>query len=205
MTDSLLDKPIVLILNRLWIPIAWKTPKEAIKSLCCENGQDACNFVLDVITEPETGTIVDAVRYTWDEWIELPVEPRHLPILTKSRPVRCPTVVISGAYEENPVKAVSFSSEAIRRRDGDTCQVSGKKLKPGEGNLGHIKARAKGGKKTFDNIVWMDRALNSLQGTRTPEEMGWTLAKKPAAPKAVPASFKITDPKLPEHKPLVIQ
>lgn len=202
--DDILNKPIVLVLNRYWQAVAWKTPIEAIKTLCTQTGQEAENFVLDVITDPQTGKILDTIRYTWDEWIELPVESRHLPILTKRRPVRCPTVVVASNFSSGLSRAIGFSAKAIRERDGNTCQVSGRKLKPGEGNLGHIKAKAKGGKKTFDNIVYMDKTLNLLQGTRTPEEMGWTLLKTPKAPKPIPATFLIREPKLPEHKELVI-
>jgi len=186
-----LNEEVTLVLNSLWQPIGWTTPKKAIVSLCSESGQMPPGYVLDVSPD-------GIQRYTWDEWVMLPLEDRHLPLLANRRPIRCPTVVLTPNYHQMPVKGQGFSSKAIRKRDKDTCQVSGRKLGPGEGNLGHLKARAKGGKKTFDNIVWMDKQLNLIQGTRTIEEMGWTLLKPAEPPKATPACVGI-EPKLPEH------
>lgn len=203
MQESVLNKEITLILNSVWQPVGWKTPAQAITSLCSEVGQSAPGFIIDVITDKD-GLVESAERYTFEEWMELPVEPRHLAILTKRGPIRCPTVVVMATYDQMPVKAKGFSSRAIRERDRDTCQVSGRRLRPGEGNLGHIKAKAKGGKKTFDNIVWMDKALNLLQGTKTVEEMGWSLLRKPTQPKPRPACFDVNEAKVPEHRPFVI-
>jgi 5-methylcytosine-specific restriction endonuclease McrA len=81
--------------------------------------------------------------------------------------------------------------------------VSGRKLAKGEGNAGHIVARAKGGKRTWENLVYMDSRLNTLQGTKLPEEMGWNLLTTPRAPKPIPASFHITEPKSPDQQPFV--
>lgn len=195
--SSVLEKEIVLVLNCYWQAVGWKTPAAAITSLCPEPGQESPGYVIDVVTDGD-GKVQDAIRYTLAEWMELPVEPRHLTILTKSRAIRCPTVVVMANFDQMPVKAKTFSSRAIRERDKETCQVSGRKLAPGEGNLGHLIARAKGGKKSFDNIVWMDKTLNLLQGTRTVEEMGWNLLRKPDAPRPLPACFGI-EPKRPEH------
>jgi hypothetical protein len=199
---SYLNAEIVLVLNNAWQAIGWKTPAQAIVSLCPEQGQEPPGYVIDVITDGE-GAIQSAERYSWDDWCKLPVEPRHLPILTKRGAIRCPTVVVMASFGQMPVKAKGFSAKAIRERDKDTCQVSGRKLKPGEGNLGHDKARSKGGSKTFDNIVWMDKTLNLLQGTRTFAEMGWNLISKPQPPKPLPACVGI-EPRQPEHRPFTL-
>lgn len=203
--ESLLHKQVVLELNAFWMPLSWKTPAQAITSLCTESGEKPHGFVIDPIVDEETGKMVDYQRYSWDEWMTLPVKPQHLALLTKRGAIRCPTVILASLCREMPVKALGFSPDAIRIRDGDTCQVSGRKLAPGEGNMGHLQARAFGGKKTFDNIVYMDKELNRIQGTKTVEEMGWTLIKEPTAPKPMPASFRITEPKTQEHKHFILR
>lgn len=194
---SFLNEEVCLVLNSLWMPVAWKTPQQAITSLCSEVGQTPPGYILDVTPDGVN-------RYTWDEWVELPLEARHLPLLANRRPIRCPTIVTMGGYGQMPTRGQGFSSKAIQRRDKGVCQVSGRKLKPGEGNLGHLKAKAKGGKRTFENIVWMDKQLNLIQGTRTVEEMGWTLLSTPKPPQPLPACADIT-PRLPDHEKFCIQ
>lgn len=201
---SWLNEEIVLVLNSLWQPVGWSTPSDIICALCTKSGEEPRNFVIDVITDPETKQVIDTPRYTWDEWCLLPLESRHLPILTRSGAIRCPTLVTMTGYSQMPVKGKTFSPRAIRDRDNNTCQVSGRKLKPGEGNMGHLIAKAKGGKRTFDNIVYMDKHLNLLQGTRTVEEMGWSLIRPVQPPKVVPACFNIGEAKLPEQNHFIV-
>ncbi len=203
-TKSWLHEEIVLVLNSIWQPVGWSTPADVICPLCTKPGEEPRNFVIDVITDPKTGQIIDTPRYTWEDWVQLPLEPRHLPILTRSGAIRCPTLVTMTGYSQMPLQGKTFSPRAIRERDGDTCQVSGRKLKPGEGNMGHLIAKAKGGKRTFDNIVYMDKHLNLLQGTRTVEEMGWSLIKPAVPPKPFPACASIKEAKLPEHSPFLL-
>lgn len=200
---SYLNEEITMVLNRYWLPVAWKTPAQAITSLCPEKNQEPTNFVLDVISD-DRGGIVNVNRYSWDEWVKLPVEARHLPLMTKYGAIRCPTLIVHTNYEDNPFRADSFSKKAIWKRDGGVCQVSGRKLSKDEGNMGHDQAASNGGKWSFDNIVLMDKRLNLLQGTKTFAEMGWNLIKQPKAPAPVPASFKIKDAKTEEQKNFII-
>lgn len=151
----------------------------------------------------EQGKVIHAIPTKWEDWLRLPVRGSDLILTCKTGQFRCPLVLICPAYAKIPTRGPNFSSEAIRRRDHDTCQVSGRKLAKGQGNLGHIVARAKGGKKTFDNIVYMDKDLNTLQGTRTPAEMGWALLKAPEAPKPVPATFIADENRHAHQKPFI--
>jgi 5-methylcytosine-specific restriction endonuclease McrA len=55
-----------------------------------------------------------------------------------------------------------------------------------DGNVDHWMPRSKGGKNSFENMVWTDRKINALKGDMTPEEFtrktGLKLLKKPKAP-----------------------
>jgi len=194
--ESILDKKVVLELNRFWMPVKWRTPKEAMITLSSKD-DEVTGFVIDPIMVD--GKMVDAPRYTLDEWLTLPVRPEDVTIMTKTGPVRCPLIIVSANYRDMPLKPPAFSPDAIKRRDNFTCQVSGRYLGPDGGNLGHDQARSLGGKKTFENIVYMDPELNRIQGTKTFEEMGWPLLKTPVQPKPVPACSTLNEPKFPIH------
>lgn len=199
--DSILDKLIVLRLNRLWQRIGWCTPRQAFIALCggVDGGTPPAQALS--ITTDENGELIEGIAMDWEEWQKLPIRDSDFSISTGRALIRVPSVIVCPLYDKMPIRAVPLTSRAIRDRDHGICQVSGRKLAEGEGNLGHIVARAKGGKRTWENLVYMDRKLNSLQGTKLPSEMGWDLLKQPTAPRDVPASFLVKGAKSPDHGP----
>jgi hypothetical protein len=201
--DSVMDKPIVLKLNRLWQRIGWCTPKEAFVALCGGVYGGTPPFQALSITTDENGELIEGIAMDWDQWQTLPIRECDFAISTGRGLIRVPSVIVAPQYDKVPVKRPTLSGKAIRERDGNRCQVSGRILKEGEGNLGHIIARAKGGKRSWENLVYMDKRLNTLQGTKTPEEMGWTLLSKPVPPAPVPVCISPTQSKLPDHAPFI--
>jgi hypothetical protein len=203
MGESLLDKPLVLKLNRLWMRIGWATPRQAFISMA--GGMDGGSPPQKglSITTDENGDLVEGIALDWDEWIKLPIRECDLAISTGRGLVRIPSVLVSPEYEGMPKRGRKLTGKALRERDKGICQVSGRLLKEGEGNMGHIIARSKGGARTWENLVYMDKALNTLQGTRTPEEMGWTLRSIPSRPIPLPVALMPTESKSPDHAPFI--
>lgn len=188
--DGLIDKQIVLSLNRLWQPIGFLTVKKTFGDLCSENPKtgEPPKLAMDLTYEQnEDGTyntdiLLNARPVEIEEWLSLPVRNCDLGIMCSRRLVRVPTIVICRAYASIPEMTPKFSSQGIWERDNYTCQASGKKLKPGEGDLAHDVASANGGQRSWTNIALLDKNLNRMQGTKTFKEMGWNI--KPKAPKA---------------------
>ncbi len=87
--------------------------------------------------------------------------------------------------------APTFSARAVRQRDGNRCQYTGRALGPGEGSLDHVLPLSRGGANTFENVVWSDRRVNNRKANRTPAEAGLRLRAAPTAPRAVPATLSI--------------
>lgn len=200
--QSHLNQPNVLVLNAHWQAIEWKTPIEAIKSLCCENGQEAASFVLDVVTT-EDGRRVPCGRYTWDEWIKLPVEASHVPILTKSGAIRCPRVVLSTNYGKMAMVEPTLCFASLWKRDHGTCQYSGRKLCREEANIDHVIPRDRGGVDSWENMVICDIRINTEKGNKLNEECGLKLIRKPFKPKKVPVCFNMTESRHPDHVPFI--
>ncbi len=198
---DILDKPIVLKLNRLWQRIGWCSPRQAFTAMCggAYGGTQPAKGLS--ITTDENGELVEGTPLDWDAWCKLPIRDCDFAISTGRGLVRVPSVIVSPEFDGMPRIGRKFSGKALRERDGGRCMVSGRQLAEGEGNIGHIKARAKGGSRTWENVVYMDKKLNSLQGTKTPEEMGWTLLTTPKAPKPIPACSIPAIPKSPDHGP----
>ncbi|MCW5558003.1 MAG: HNH endonuclease [Verrucomicrobiae bacterium] len=178
----LLHQSIVLVLNRHWQAINTRTPAEAF----CQLATGAAT-ALDV-----SGDTIRPV--TWTEWLGLPVRDGDRAVQTVRGPVRVPAVIVAVNFARVPKRRPSLSARNIRERDGNRCQYTGRLLRPDEGNLDHVVPRSRGGRDTWENLVWAAREVNTRKGNRLPHEAGLKLVRAPAAPKELPATALIRNP-----------
>lgn len=178
--SDILNKTIVLVLNRHWQAIDVKTPAETFSMLV--NGSATA---LDMKADEEMRPV------TWDEWMTLPVREGDYAIGTVRGGIRVPTVIVLARFDKVPRRRPKFCARAIWERDGGTCQYTGRKLRPNEGNIDHIIPRSRGGKTSWENCVLADKRVNSRKGNRLPEEVGLRLMRPPTAPREVPTSALI--------------
>jgi 5-methylcytosine-specific restriction endonuclease McrA len=178
--NSLLNKSIVLILNRNWQAIDTTTPVAVF-------GQMA--------TDAATGLDIQGkdwmVPVKWADWLELPVRDDDFSIGTARGPVRIPTVVVLSRFDRVPMKRPKFSQRGVWIRDGGRCQYTGRKLGPGEGNIDHVLPQSRGGETNWQNCVLADRHVNQRKADRTPEEAGLALRNEPQPPREMPATWYI--------------
>ncbi len=199
--SELLNKQIVLTLNAAWQPIGFRSVRKSFEDLCSANKDtgEPPMLAMDLTYEMNadgsynTDTLLNARPVAIDEWMTLPVRSCDLAIQCARREVRVPTIIICARFNKVPKMVPKFSSDGVWARDNSVCQVTGRKLTREDGDLGHIKARALGGQRTWSNIVVMDKKINRLMGTKTPEEMGYRLLKEPKAPLPRPVFFTLKD------------
>ena len=82
-------------------------------------------------------------------------------------------------------------AKAIRERDGNRCQYTGRVLHPNEGSLDHVVPRSRGGKDAWEKLVWSAKEVNQRKADRLPHEAGLKLLSVPRAPKELPVSVLI--------------
>lgn len=128
---------------------------------------------------------------SWEEWARLPIRECDHAVRTVRGPIRVPTVIVAVNFAAVPRRRPRLCAKAIRERDGNRCQYTGRLLRPDEGSLDHIRPRSQGGKDEWDNLVWADRAVNARKGNRLPHEAGLKLISVPRAPKEMPVSALI--------------
>jgi len=179
MTD-VLCKTTVLVLNRHWQAIDVKTPMDAFSMMAAGNAT-ALNMEGDHELCP--------VR--WEDWLALPVRESDHSIGTVHGPIRVPTVLVLARFDRVPKRRPKFCAKAIWERDGGVCQYTGRKLRPGEGNIDHIVPVSRGGASSWENCVLADRKVNSRKGNKLPEEAGLKLLREPSAPREVPVTLLI--------------
>src|SRR5215469_15878820 len=186
--SDILNKNIVLVLNRNWQAINIRTPADAF----CQMATNAAT-ALDI--ELGDHARAEALRpVKWDEWITLPIRPQDNAVRTARSAIRVPTVIVAVNFAKVPKKRPKLNARNIRERDGNRCQYTGRQLRPDEGSLDHVVPRSRGGKDAWENLVWSAKEVNQRKADRLPHEAGLKLLSVPRAPKALPVSALIRNP-----------
>ena len=175
--SDILNKSIVLVLNRNWQAIHVRTPQEAF-----------CQMATNVATGLEIEGENQIRPVTWEEWIRLPIRDQDEAVQTVRGPIRIPTVIVAVNYAKVPKKRPKLCAHSIRERDANRCQYTGRFLRLEEGSLDHVVPRSRGGKDTWENLVWASRDVNARKGNRLPHEAGLKLLTVPRAPKELPVT-----------------
>jgi 5-methylcytosine-specific restriction endonuclease McrA len=180
--SDILNKNIVLVLNRNWQAINIRTPADAF----CQMATNAAT-ALDI--ELRDGVGAQALRpVTWSEWITLPVRDGDNFVRTARGVIRVPTVIVAVNFAKVPKKRPKLNARNIRERDGNRCQYTGRLLHPDEGSLDHVVPRSRGGADTWENLVWSAKDVNQRKADRLPHEAGLRLLAVPRAPKELPVT-----------------
>jgi hypothetical protein len=136
--DSILEKPLVLSLNRNWVALGFLSPKQALVAMCGGvYGGTPPALALDMEVD-ENGQLSYATPVDWETWISLPVRRGDLSLSTARGAIRCPLVIVRPGFAKQPVKTPRLSRQAIRERDGSHCQYTGEVVGPNEGTVDHI-------------------------------------------------------------------
>lgn len=174
---TVINKSVVLVLNRNWQAVNTTTPAEAFSSM---------------VTDNATGLDVHGpdwmVPVKWADWIRLPIRDEDFAVGTVDGLIRVPTVIVLSNFDRVPLKRPSFSLRGLWLRDGGQCQYTGRFLKPGEGNIDHVIPSSRGGETSWENCVLSDRQVNNRKADRTPQEGGLRLQRKPFRPETVPVT-----------------
>lgn len=176
MTD-ILNKSVVLVLNRNWQAINIRTPQDAF-----------CQMATNVATGLEIEGENHIRPVTWSEWISLPIREGDYAVCTARGAIRVPTVIVALNYARVPRKRPKLNAKNIRERDGNRCQYTGRELHPSEGSLDHVVPRSRGGVDTWENLVWSAKDVNQRKADRLPHEAGLTLLAIPRAPREMPVT-----------------
>ena len=207
---NILTKTTVLVLNRNWQAINVRTPQEAFCMMATNvatgleiEREDPIDLQSDPSCTLHSPLSTSKVRpVTWEEWITLPIREQDEAVHTVRGAIRVPTVIVAVNYAKVPKKRPKLCARAIRERDRNRCQYTGRVLRPDEGSLDHVVPRSRGGKDAWENLVWSAKDVNQRKADRLPHEVGLKLLSTPRAPKEMPAmafirnSHEIADWKL---------
>jgi 5-methylcytosine-specific restriction endonuclease McrA len=188
--SDILNKNIVLVLNRNWQAINIRTPADAFCQMAT-NSATALDIEIedDPLRAPHSEFRTSGIRpVKWDEWITLPVREGDHAVRTARSAIRVPTVIVAVNFAKVPKKRPKLNARNIRERDGNRCQYTGRVLHPDEGSLDHVVPRSRGGVDSWENLVWSAKDVNQRKADRLPHEAGLKLLNVPRAPKELPVT-----------------
>ena len=107
-------------------------------------------------------------------------------IVAPSWALRTPAVVRLTKNHVSIKNKVRFSRMNVFTRDGFRCQYCSARKLPDALNYDHVLPRVRGGKTVWENIVTSCYACNDRKGSRTPDEAGMKLLRKPIKPSSLP-------------------
>lgn len=91
-----------------------------------------------------------------------------------------PSVIRLQRYVHKPFKKIILNRKNIIRRDSNRCQYCGKNSQPM--TVDHIIPKSLGGGDSWENLICACLRCNAKKGSRTPEQAGLQLLKKPKKP-----------------------
>ncbi len=179
MTIPILNRSIVLVLNRHWLAIDAVTPVDAFGHLATASAR-----ALSI-----TGDSIQALD--WEGWRALAIPDGATTVGTVRGPVMIPAVIVLTRFSRVPMISPAFGFRGLWERDGGRCQYTGRQLDRSEANIDHVVPRSRGGADDWDNCVLADRRVNTRKGARTPQEAGLKLLGSPRKPEPQAAICRI--------------
>lgn len=187
----------ILSLNANWQIIGIKTVKDTFVSMMGGNPENPPVKALD-ISYPidkdgnylfqETPSIIPV---SWVEWMSLPIRDYDKVINTANLRIRIPTVTVSVNYNKMPKRNFNPSKEVLYNLQKGRCGLTNRQISLKQGNIEHKTPKSKGGKETFENLMFVDKKINSLRGNKDYEELGLKPLFHHKQPAPVPVSFSI--------------
>lgn len=133
-----------------------------------------------------------AMTLLFDGKVEVVEEYEDKTIRSVTFEIKMPSVIRFLKSVRMKRRGVRFSRENVYARDGGKCQYCGKKVPRNEFTYDHVTPRSQGGQTVWENVVVSCTPCNQYKAGRTPVQAGMHLAKQPARPSKLPATFKLT-------------
>lgn len=109
--------------------------------------------------------------------------------------MKTPAVVRLRKHPHLAKRSVKFSRSNVFTRDSFRCQYCGSPKLAKELTYDHVVPRRLGGRTNWENIVACCHPCNHRKGSRTPEQAGMKLLRRPFVPHSLP----LTPPRFSTH------
>lgn len=204
--SDITEKLLTLTLNANWQPVGQKLVKDALCDLFGGDSYDALDIEYDIDENGDydfnSPLYMNPVK--WDDWVKLPVRDFDFTVSSTKMTIRVPTILIAKNYAKMPIKKPRLSKNGIYKRDNGVCQYTGRRVDRRNGNIDHVVPRSRGGRDTWDNMVFCSKNINDKKQNKLPKEAGLKLIRDPKEPLPKPASAFIRNAKHPDWSHFIV-
>jgi len=202
MSDNLLHKHIILVINRNFQILGVTTPQKCFVSMCSSHDGEnlAAKAVVVDYNKDENGnylfdspSIINPVF--WDEWIQQEIRPFDNYITTPNQKIRIPTVLQAHNCTKIGFRELKPTNKNLIQRYGNKCAYTNQTLTNKTFSKDHIIPKSRwrelgksGSEDSWENLVPCHKDVNSKKGNQLNSEAGLTLLVKPSTPRPIPMS-----------------
>lgn len=195
---NIIDRKIVLNLNSLWQPINVRSVADAFVSMNGGNADNPPVKALDISYPQDSDGNYDfenpsIIPVTWNEWLAMPIREFDLVVNTSRYKIRVPTVIVSVNYAKMPKKRFRPTKSLLFELQRGVCGLTHKKISMKQANIEHKTPRSLGGRDTFENLMVVDKDINSKRGNKPYSELGLTPLFNHKEPAPMPVQYSIKD------------
>lgn len=205
---DILNKQIVLVINRNFQIIGTTSPRQAITSMCstCDGENLAAKGVSISYAKDESGGylfdfVESVIPMFWDDWIKEEVRSFDNYVTTaKLLKIRIPTVLQAHNCTKIVVRTLKPTNKNLFMKYGGRCAYTNKQLTLSSMTKDHIIPKSRwyelgktGSPDGWDNVVPCDKTVNHKKGNLLNSEAGLSLLVTPSAPRPIPVSELISE------------
>lgn len=153
---NVIEKKLVLVLNRQWQPIEIISHEDAFRLISKEHAR-----ALDTAEAYTTHSL--------QSWIDIHSHKDYKSIATPSLTIPIPEIIILTTYGKIPDRTISFNKRNLLIRDDFECAYCMCELTDETTTIDHIVPRAHGGKTSWSNCISSCTRCNSRKDDSLPE------------------------------------
>jgi hypothetical protein len=186
MKTPLLLETQVLQLNKLWMPLRYRSVGYALTKLFNASKEQPLlpvHIELDANGQLGAGSRPMSV----EEWMAMPHDDAYPVIhMTRGRVMHIPLVVITPSYQGIPKTNLRLNKRGLFIRDKGLCAYCRHPITLDESTIDHVVPRDSDGKTTWENTVLSCAPCNGRKANRTPKDAGMLLHVLPKIPHGRP-------------------
>lgn len=196
--SDFMDKNSVLVLNSLYQAIGTVSPKKALVALHSMSNEEgyAAKSIDIVYAKDKDGkydleNVLTFHAYTFEDWLMVDFrDGLDRQVHTSRLAIRCPTVIMT-SYSKMPMRRFRPTKNLLYEMQKGICGYSGKKMPMKAMSIEHKRPKSKGGRETFQNLMVVDKDINSRRGNKPLDEVGLKPLFQHNEPKPMPAAYAI--------------
>lgn len=194
---SFLERHSVLVLNSLWQILGLTTPKNAVISLSPSGDGKSPAKVIDVIYRQnpdgsyDLSEALNLIPMTLEEWFSVPIRQGLDQVIRSSKlAIRSPTIIIT-SYSKMPLKRFRPNKSVLYNLQNGVCGYTGKPVNFKKANIEHKIPKSKNGPETFENLMVVDKDINSERGNMPLEQFKYKPLFAHKEPRPIPAHYSV--------------